>query len=42
MYLFYSDASKEAFKSWTKYDDAQETFCEIDGMFYTLHGTFNL
>ncbi|XP_064600768.1 ERO1-like protein beta [Liolophura sinensis] len=25
-----SNESMEAFKDWTKYDDAQETFCEID------------
>ena len=27
----YSDASREAFKDWTKHDDAQDNFCELDG-----------
>lgn len=31
LFSLFSDKSLEAFKDWTKYDDAQETFCEIDG-----------
>jgi hypothetical protein len=27
----FSKESVEAFKSWKKHDDQQETFCEIDG-----------
>lgn len=29
--FFFSIESEKAFQNWTKYDDAQETFCEIDG-----------
>lgn len=30
--MFYSDASKEAFKDWKKHDDAQDNFCDLEGV----------
>ena len=33
--LCYSEASNEAFKSWSKHDDAQNKFCQLDGEFVT-------
>lgn len=30
----YSNQSKEAFADWTRHDDAQDHFCELDGEDY--------
>ncbi len=32
-FVYYSDASLEAFETWTKHDDAQDNFCELDGKY---------
>ena len=37
MFFFvYSEASNEAFKSWSEHDEAQNKFCELDGKFYDI------
>ena len=33
MFFVYSEASNEAFKSWSEHDEAQNKFCELDGKF---------